>query len=68
MKIHEIMETASAGATSAGSIATVVNPTVAHSNSKPKKQKPTDNALDNDDSLFDGSTIKRDSKKPLASL
>jgi hypothetical protein len=60
MRIKEIIETATAGATSAGSIATVNNPHVAHSKKKPKMQKPTDNALDMKGvSIFGGKTIKR---------
>ena len=38
MKIHEIVESASAGATSSGNVAVVVNPSVAHSKKKPKMQ------------------------------
>ena len=60
MKIHEIVESASAGATSSGgNIAAVVNPSVAHSKKKPNMQKPTDNALDADTSLFNGGVLKR---------
>ena len=81
MKISELFETATAGATSAGDIATVVNPhlspgsargkksytgspghsgTKAPPQPKPKKQKPTDNALDMKTSLFgEGNLIKR---------
>ena len=82
MKIREIFETATAGATSSGSIATVVNPhispgkargkksylgtpggpggTKAPPQPKPKKQKPTDNALDMNVSLFgEGNFVKR---------
>lgn len=81
MKIKELLETATAGATSAGNIATVVNPhispgpargmksytgspgksgTKAPPQPKPKKQKPTDNALNMKGvSLFGGPTIKR---------
>jgi hypothetical protein len=81
MKIREILESATAGATSAGSIATVVNPhispgsargkksytgspgrsgTKAPPQPKPKKQRPTDNALDMKTSLFgEGNAIKR---------
>jgi hypothetical protein len=81
MKIREIFETATAGATSAGSIATVANPhispgpargkssytgkpgrsgTKSPAQPKPKKQKPTDNALDMKTSLFgEGNAIKR---------
>lgn len=82
MKISEILkETATAGATSAGNIATVANPhispgkargktsytgspgksgTKAPPQPKPKKQKPTDNALNMGTSLFgEGNAIKR---------
>lgn len=81
MKIKELLETATAGSTSAGDIATVVNPhispgaargmksytgspgksgTKAPPQPKPKKQKPTDNALNMKGvSLFGGPTIKR---------
>jgi len=73
MKIKELLETATAGATSAASIATVVSPhlspgkargkssytgspgksgTKAPPQPKPKKQKPTDNALNMKASLF----------------
>ena len=68
MKIHEIVESASAGATSSGNIAAVVNPSVAHSKKKPKMQKPTDNALDADTNLFSGGIIKRDKNKALATV
>ena len=81
MKINELFETATAGSTSSGNIATVVNPhispgpargktsyigkpgqsgTKAPPQPKPKKQKPTDNALDMKTSLFgEGNFIKR---------
>lgn len=82
MKISEILkETATAGATSAGNIATVANPhispgkargktsytgspgksgTKAPPQPKPKKQKPSDNALNMNVSLFgEGNAIKR---------
>ena len=70
MKIHEIVESASAGATSSGSgnIAAVVNPSVAHSKKKPKMQEPTDNALDADTSLFNGGVLKRNEDTALAAL
>ena len=68
MKIHEIIESASAGATSSGNIAAVVNPSVAHSKKKPKMQKPTDNALDADTSLFNGGVLKRNKNTALAAL
>lgn len=81
MKMKEIIETASPGSTSAGNIATVVNPhlspgpargkksyigtpgrsgTKSPPQPKPKKQKPSDNALDMKNvSLFGGPAIKR---------
>lgn len=81
MKISELFETATVGATSAGNIASVANPhispgpargkksytgspgksgTKAPPQPKPKKQKPTDNALDMKTSLFgEGNLIKR---------
>jgi hypothetical protein len=82
MKIRDILESATAGATSSGSIATVVNPhispgkargkqsytgkpggpsgTKAPPQPKPKKVKPTDNALDMKTSLFgEGNAIQR---------
>ena len=81
MKIREIFETATAGATSAGNIASVPNPHISPGKArgkssytgkpgqsgsksppqpKPKKQKPTDNALDMKTSLFgEGNLLKR---------
>lgn len=82
MKIFEIIrESATAGSTSAGAIATVANPhispgkargkksytgspgksgTKAPPQPKPKKQKPSDNALNMNVSLFgEGNAIKR---------
>lgn len=81
MKISEILESATAGATSAGNIASVANPhispgsargqtsyigkpgrsgTKAPPQPKPKKQKPSDNALDMNTSLFgEGNFVKR---------
>ncbi len=80
MKIRELLETATAGATTAGDIATVANPhispgpargkksyigspgksgTKAPPQPKPKKQKPTDNALDMNVSLFGAGNIAR---------
>ena len=81
MKISELFETATAGSTSAGNIATVVNPhispgtargkksytgspgksgTKAPPQPKPKKQKPTDNALNSNTNIFGaGAAIKR---------
>lgn len=80
MRMREILEAASAGATSAGNIASVVNPhhspgpargkksyigspgksgTKAPPQPKPKKQKPTDNALDMKGVGLFGQPIKR---------
>jgi hypothetical protein len=81
MKISELLETATAGATSAGNIAAVDAPhlspgkdrgkssyigspgksgTKAPAQPRPKKQKPTDNALDMKTSIFgEGNFIKR---------
>jgi hypothetical protein len=58
-KHKDKMETATPGATSAGNIATVANPHIANSKAKPKKQKPTDNALDNKSHGLFGQPIKR---------
>jgi hypothetical protein len=86
MKIGELLETATAGATSSGSIATVSNPhlspgkargkksytgspwtgsgTKSPPQPKPKKQKPTDNALDKNTSLFgEGNLLRRQNVK-----
>ena len=53
-------EDATAGATSVGNIATVVNPNIARSKKKPMMQKPTDNALDMKNvSVFGGNVVKR---------
>lgn len=80
MKINEIViEQATAGATSSGNIASVVNPHLSPGSArgkksyigtpgrsgtksppqpKPKKQKPSDNALDMDHSIF-GAPLRR---------
>lgn len=73
MKMSDIVkENATAGATSSGSIASVANPTAAHSRPKRRgrygapealQRKNTDgtakNALDLDNNLMGGKTIKR---------
>jgi len=81
MRIKDLLETATAGATSAGNIAAVVSPhlspgkargqksytgspgksgTKAPPQPKPKKQKPTDNALDMKTNIFgEGNFIRR---------
>ena len=56
----EISETASAGTTSAGNVASVANPHITKLNGpKPKKQKPTDNALDMKGTSIFGGPLKR---------
>lgn len=65
MKIRDILESATAGATSSGNIATVVSPNLAGGKrgSKPPKmkmQKPGTNALDSSANIFgSGNAIKR---------
>jgi|TARA_B100001093_G_C26355181_1_gene812043 hypothetical protein len=65
MKIREIMETASAGATASGNIAVVANPQTTNpfayksAKKKPKKQKPTDNALNMPGTSIFGGPLKR---------
>jgi hypothetical protein len=82
MKIKEILESATAGATSSGNIATVVSPHLSPGKArgkksyigtpggpggikappqpKPKKVKPTDNALDMKTNIFgENNFIKR---------
>jgi len=69
---QDVGETATAGATSAGAVATVANPITAHSKNKkrgkygapqaPQKKNPdgtAKNALDVDNNLMGGKTIKR---------
>jgi len=70
MKIKDLLEDVSAGTVSsvvAGDIAALPNPHVTNpyrkpgkaKSIKPKKVKPTDNALNMDVSLFGGAKIKR---------
>lgn len=72
MKVYEITETATAGGTSSGAIASVANPAAAHSKPKkrgkygapeaPQKKKKdgtTQNALDVSNNLMGGKTVKR---------
>jgi hypothetical protein len=66
MKIRDIIrEVASAGSTSAGNIASIANPHVTNpyayksAKNKPKKQKPTDNALDMKNVSIFGGPLKR---------
>ena len=67
MKIYEIIkEEATTGSTMSGNVASFANPVAAQG--KPKKQKPTDNALNKNDSLFGAGVIKRNKSKSLASL
>lgn len=65
MKIRDLIETATAGATSSGNIATVTSPNVAYSKKtkQPKKKDGTAvNALDmKGTSIFGGAGIKRES-------
>ena len=69
MKICEIIkEEATTGSTMSGNVASFANPVAACSKEKPKKQKPTDNALNKNDSLFGAGVIKRKESTPLASL
>jgi hypothetical protein len=72
MRIREIIEAATAGATSAGNVAAVANPTVARSKPKkksrygapraPQKTNPdgtAENALNVDNNLMGGPPVKR---------
>jgi len=63
MKIREILESATAGATSAGNIASVANPTVAYSKKTKQPKKKDGTAVNGADikgvSLFGGPMIKR---------
>ena len=59
-KAFGVSEAASVGTTASGNMATVANPQIAHSKKKPKKQKPTDNALNmKGTSIFGGPALKR---------
>jgi hypothetical protein len=58
MKIWEIMETASAGGSSAGGIAAVANPG-ATAKKKKNKNGTVKNALDSSDNLMGGKAVKR---------
>jgi|TARA_R110000850_G_scaffold15328_13_gene48132 hypothetical protein len=58
MKIWEIMETASAGGSSAGSIAAVANPG-ATAKKRKNKNGTVKNALDTNDNLMGGAAVKR---------
>lgn len=60
MRITDLLECASAGSTSAGNIATVVNPKPGQIVvEKPKSKKIKKNALDQNESIFDGTPLKR---------
>jgi len=61
MKIYEIMiETASAGGSSAGAIAVVANPkSKKNTNQKKNKNRTAKNALDSKDNLMGGAVVKR---------
>jgi hypothetical protein len=65
MKIRDILESATAGATSSGNIATVVSPHLANRKAgkvapKAKMQKPGTNALDSKSDIFGaGIVVKR---------
>lgn len=60
MKIKELLETATAGSTSAGNIATVINPSFTKKASKKKAKVVSTSALDSKDvSLFGGPLLKR---------
>lgn len=75
MRIHELLEAATTGATSSANIATVVNPGMTNKNPAagkpgkmakkgppqwmPKKQTPQDNALNKNVGLMTGTPIRR---------
>ena len=60
MKISELLETATAGSTSAGNIATVANPHFTKKASKKGTKVVSKSALDTKDvSIFGGPPIKR---------
>ena len=58
MKVGEILETATAGGSSAGSVATVANPGALPKKQKKNKDGTVKNALDGD-SLMGGQVAKR---------
>lgn len=70
MRIQEILEDATAGATTSANVAVVVNPDVTNPNlgkgkkNTRKKNKPTDNALDAGDNLMGASGSKALLKRP----
>lgn len=60
MKLRELLETATAGSTSSGNIATVVNPHFTKKSSKKNAKVISKNALDTTEvSIFGGPPIKR---------
>ena len=60
MKIKDILsETATAGGTSAGAVASVANPVSSSKKSKKSKKKPVKNALDSNGSIFAVGGLKR---------
>lgn len=60
VKVNEIVkETASAGASSAGAVASVANPGAKPSKNKKNKNGTVKNALDSDGSIFAGVAQKR---------
>lgn len=68
MKMHEILESASTGATSAGAVASIANPPSRKKKNKlgapeaPQAKNPdgtAKNALDIDDNVMGSKTIKR---------
>jgi hypothetical protein len=60
MRMHEILESASAGATSAGAVASVANPPQRKKKSSVYNPDGTmKNALDVDNSIMGGKPVKR---------
>lgn len=68
MRLRELYETASGGATSAGNVVAIANPHITNKGRKPKlvkvetlknKNGTAKNALDSDISLFGGTMLKR---------
>jgi hypothetical protein len=70
LRIQEILEDATAGATTSANVAVVVNSTVANPNLKGykkkgrKKNSPGDNGLDATDSLMGGPATQSIIKRP----
>jgi hypothetical protein len=62
MKMHEILESASAGATSAGAVASIANPPTKKKKKRSSAYNPDGtmkNALDTDTNVVGGKTVKR---------